>query len=60
MTEVFYENAAWQEAMRGKIPMGRFGDLSDLDGIAVFLASRASGYITGQCFPVDGGFLASI
>lgn len=60
MTEVFYQSDAWQQAMKAKIPMARFGELSDLDGIAVFLASRASGYITGQCFPVDGGFLASI
>ena len=60
MTEVFYSNADWQQAMRAKIPLGRFGNLSDLDGIAVFLASQASAYITGQCFPVDGGFLASI
>jgi len=60
MTEVFYQNDAWQHAMKAKIPMARFGELSDLDGIAVFLASRASTYITGQCFPVDGGFLASI
>lgn len=60
MTEVFYENDDWQQAMKAKIPMARFGELSDLDGIAVFLASRASGYVTGQCFPVDGGFLASI
>ena len=60
MTEVFYQNDAWQQAMKAKIPMGRFGELSDLDGIAVFLASRASAYVTGQCFPVDGGFLASI
>ena len=60
MTEVFYQNDTWQQAMKAKIPMARFGELGDLDGIAVFLASRASGYITGQCFPVDGGFLASI
>ncbi len=60
MTEAFYANEGWQHAMRAKIPMGRFGDLKDLDGIAVFLASEASAYITGQCFPVDGGFLASI
>jgi NAD(P)-dependent dehydrogenase (short-subunit alcohol dehydrogenase family) len=60
MTEVFYADDAWQQAMKAKIPMARFGTLSDLDGIAVFLASRASAYITGQCFPVDGGFLASI
>ncbi len=60
MTDVFYENAGWQEAMLGKIPLNRFGDLSDLEGTAVFLASDASRYITGQCIAVDGGFLASV
>ncbi|MCB1378087.1 MAG: glucose 1-dehydrogenase [Alphaproteobacteria bacterium] len=60
MTEVFYASESWQAAMLSKIPMGRFGNLADLDGIAVFLASGASAYITGQCFPVDGGFLASV
>ena len=60
MTEAFYEDGNWQRSMLGKIPMARFGALSDLDGIAVFLASHASAYITGQSFAVDGGFLASI
>lgn len=60
MTEVFYQDDGWQQAMKAKIPMARFGELADLDGIAVFLAAPASGYVTGQCFPVDGGFLASI
>ncbi|RRH97716.1 glucose 1-dehydrogenase [Mesorhizobium tamadayense] len=60
MTEVFYSNEAWQQSMLAKIPQHRFGDLSDLHGIAVFLASDASAYITGQSIPVDGGFLASI
>ena len=60
MTEVFYGNEAWQQSMLARIPQGRFGDLSDLHGIAVFLASDASAYITGQSIPVDGGFLASI
>ena len=60
MTDVFYENEGWQSAMLGKIPLQRFGDLKDLRGAAVFLASDASAYITGHCLPVDGGFLASI
>ncbi|MBS9475967.1 SDR family NAD(P)-dependent oxidoreductase [Ancylobacter radicis] len=60
MTEVFYADPAWQAAMLPKIPLGRFGELDDLAGIVIFLASDASGYITGQCFPVDGGFLASV
>jgi NAD(P)-dependent dehydrogenase (short-subunit alcohol dehydrogenase family) len=38
--------------------IGRNGDLADLDGITVFLASNASSYITGQTIYVDGGFTA--
>ncbi len=60
LTEAFYEDRAWQAAMLGKIPMGRFGHLDDLGGAAVFLASPASAYVTGTMLPVDGGFLASI
>lgn len=60
MTEVFYENEDWQAAMLEKIPQRRFGKDSDIGGVAVFLCSDASAYITGHCLPVDGGFLASI
>ncbi|TPK69563.1 glucose 1-dehydrogenase [Mesorhizobium sp. B2-4-19] len=60
MTDVFYSNEAWQQSMLAKIPQQRFGDLGDLHGVAVFLASDAAAYITGQSIPVDGGFLASI
>jgi len=42
-----------------RIPMGRFGQLEELVGIAIFLASDSASYVTGQTFPVDGGFLAS-
>ncbi|MEZ5739451.1 MAG: SDR family oxidoreductase [Burkholderiaceae bacterium] len=38
--------------------VGRNGELADLHGIAVFLASDASAYITGQTIMVDGGFTA--
>lgn len=60
LTETFYQDAGWQQAMLDKIPMNRFGDLKDLVGISVFLASQASLYISGQIFYVDGGYLASI
>ncbi|CAM5770998.1 2-deoxy-D-gluconate 3-dehydrogenase [Labrys miyagiensis] len=60
MTEGFYADEAWQQAMLAKIPQRRFGDLSDLHGVAIFLCSQASDYVTGQAIPVDGGYLASI
>jgi len=39
-----------------KVPMGRMARHNDLKGVAVFLASEASAYITGTVIPVDGGF----
>jgi 2-deoxy-D-gluconate 3-dehydrogenase len=40
------------------VPQGKFGQPRDIAALAVFLASSASDYITGQTIPVDGGFLA--
>lgn len=60
MTEVFYQDAAWRQKMLDKIPLGRFGELDDLVGAAIFLCSDAARYITGQVLYVDGGYLASI
>jgi len=39
-------------------PMGRFGQPADIAGLAVFLASDESSWITGSAFPVDGGYSA--
>lgn len=60
LTESFYENRDWQQAMLGKIPMRRFGELDDLIGASIFLCSDASRYVTGACLPIDGGTLASL
>ena len=48
--------AAWQERIRG-IPLGRPETPEDLTGMAVFLASAESDYITGQSYHVDGGLV---
>lgn len=40
-----------------RIPAGRWGNPEDMGGIAVFLASSASDYISGAIIPVDGGYL---
>jgi NAD(P)-dependent dehydrogenase (short-subunit alcohol dehydrogenase family) len=39
--------------------MGRFGDAREVAGTAIFLASEAASFITGEVIAVDGGFLAS-
>jgi NAD(P)-dependent dehydrogenase (short-subunit alcohol dehydrogenase family) len=40
------------------VPQGRYGQPADIGALAVYLASPAADYVTGQTFPVDGGFLA--
>jgi 2-deoxy-D-gluconate 3-dehydrogenase len=42
-----------------RTPQGRWGEPEDLAGAAVFLASRASDFVTGVAFPVDGGYSIS-
>jgi len=42
-----------------RTPMGRFGKTEELVGAAIFLASDAASFVTGQALVVDGGFLAS-
>lgn len=45
-------------AILGRTPMGRFGAVEELTGLAILLGSDAGKFITGQTIAVDGGFLA--
>jgi NAD(P)-dependent dehydrogenase (short-subunit alcohol dehydrogenase family) len=51
--------AARYEQLKTRIPLGRVGKPSDLQGTAVYLASAASDYMTGHILAIDGGWLAS-
>jgi 2-deoxy-D-gluconate 3-dehydrogenase len=44
------------ESVLRRTPAGRWGTIDDMAGIAVFLASRASDFVTGAAIPVDGGY----
>jgi NAD(P)-dependent dehydrogenase (short-subunit alcohol dehydrogenase family) len=52
------EDEKVKKALISKIPLSRIGQPSDVSGTVVFLASKASDYITGQVIFVDGGFSA--
>jgi gluconate 5-dehydrogenase len=45
-------------AFLARIPMGRWGELDEIGGLALFLASPASSYVTGSAFSIDGGWIA--
>ena len=44
------------ERVETRTPAGRWGNPTDFAGIAVFLASHASDFVTGTAIPVDGGY----
>src|SRR5699024_5963351 len=59
MTKVLVEDEEKVKWMESRIPLNRVRDVEDLHGSAIFLASKASDYITGQTIYVDGGWLIS-
>ena len=54
---VVVTDKATEERMLSRTPLGRFGDPSEVAGIAVFLASDDASYLTGQTIYPDGGRL---
>jgi len=56
MTQKSVNNPKFADAVLPRIPARRWGTMDDFGGIAVYLASDASGYATGEQFLIDGGY----
>ncbi|MCU1407700.1 MAG: family oxidoreductase, partial [Glaciihabitans sp.] len=56
-TQALQDDPARSASILERIPAARWGHASDLAGATVFLASRASDYVSGVVLPVDGGWL---
>ncbi len=59
LTAGMRDNADLSGRLLAQTPLGRFGKLADIGGAAVFLASGASAYMTGQSLLIDGGWTAA-
>jgi gluconate 5-dehydrogenase len=60
MTRPLAEDPQFDSWLKARTPMGRWGDQQELIGAAIFLASKASSFVTGHIMYVDGGILATI
>lgn len=58
MTKPFFEDAAFTESVLKQIPLGQIGQIEDVAGAVVYLASSAARMVTGSCLKVDGGWTA--
>lgn len=60
MNKALIENTEFDAFVRGRTPLGRWAQAEELAGAAVFLASPAANFVTGQIVYVDGGILAAL
>ena len=58
LTRPFFANQAFTDSVLNKIALGRLGQLEDIMGAVVYLASPAAGLVTGTSLVVDGGWTA--
>lgn len=58
MNKALVQDPVFDEWLRKRTPAGRWGRIGELQGTAIFLASKASDFINGQTIYVDGGVLA--
>jgi 2-deoxy-D-gluconate 3-dehydrogenase len=57
MNTALINDSARADSILARIPAGRWGQPEDFKGVVVFLASRASGYVSGEIMTIDGGWM---
>lgn len=60
LTRPLVEDPEFDAWVKDNVPLGRWGDPSELVGTAIFLSSPASSYITGRVISIDGGWRSSL
>ena len=54
------QSEAMRKSIETYIPLNRPGTADDIEGLVVFLASRAGAYVNGTTIPLDGGYVAAL
>jgi len=57
LSSALWQNEEMLETWLGDLPIRRPGDPDEISGIALYLASEASSYTTGETFNIDGGYM---
>lgn len=60
MTEDFIKDKGFMRMVNERVPLGRYAEPEELAGAAVFLASKASDYMTGHALVIDGGWTVGL
>lgn len=58
MTKPFFDDDAFKQSVLKEIPLGHIGQIEDIAGAVIYLASPAARLVTGSCIKVDGGWTA--
>jgi 2-deoxy-D-gluconate 3-dehydrogenase len=60
MTDAFLEDKQFMDMIKARVPLRRYATPDELVGTVIYLASKASDYMTGHALVVDGGWTAGL